>query len=259
MKTLTLSIVIPVFNESDQIEACLLSIEAQTEAPDEVIVVDNNCTDSSIEIAKKFSFVTIVNEAKQGIVYARNKGFDSAKSDIIGRIDADTVLPDDWVSTIKRFYSFEGNANKAWTSGGFAYNFRLRWFSSWMQDIFTFKYNKLIIGHYILWGSSMAMPAETWQKVKPYVCLRTDIHEDIDLSIHLHQLGVKIAYKPRMQVGINLKRVKTRRSELWPTLLLWPRTFKVHHKKQWLLGVAGACLLYVLSFPIVLVPSGRKP
>ena len=51
-KALTLSIVIPVFNEERYIKACLDSIAAQTVKLDEVIVVDNNSTDKTVLIAK---------------------------------------------------------------------------------------------------------------------------------------------------------------------------------------------------------------
>ena len=59
-KALTLSIVIPVYNEQDQIKGCLDAIKNQTIAPQEVIVVDNNSNDNSIAIAKKYAFVRII-------------------------------------------------------------------------------------------------------------------------------------------------------------------------------------------------------
>lgn len=49
---LTLTLVIPVFNEEHQIKGCLDAVASQTVMPDEVIVVDNNCTDRTIEIAQ---------------------------------------------------------------------------------------------------------------------------------------------------------------------------------------------------------------
>src|SRR6266446_10756886 len=100
-KSLTLTIVIPVFNEQDHLAACLRAIGVQTIRPDEVIVVDNNSTDDSAEIAQQFPFVRLVREKQQGVLFAKNKGFKSAKSDIIGRIDADTILPQRWVQHVK--------------------------------------------------------------------------------------------------------------------------------------------------------------
>jgi glycosyltransferase involved in cell wall biosynthesis len=96
-KTLTLSIVIPVYNEQCHLKACLDAIANQTESPDEVIVVDNNSTDRTLAIAESYPFVKILKEKKQGVLAVRTKGFNSARSSIIGRIDADTVLPPGWV------------------------------------------------------------------------------------------------------------------------------------------------------------------
>src|SRR5581483_7315847 len=101
-KTLTLTIVIPVFNEEDHIAACLSAIAAQTAAPDEVIVVDNNSSDKTPQIAASYPFVRLIKARKQGVLFARNKGFDAAKSDIIGRIDADSLLPSRWVEIVKQ-------------------------------------------------------------------------------------------------------------------------------------------------------------
>ncbi len=97
---LSLTIVIPVFNEEHHIKACLESIACQTIAPTEVIVVDNNCTDRTIEIAEKFNFVRVVSEKQQGRGYARTTGFNAVKTDIIGRIDADSRLDSTWVEEV---------------------------------------------------------------------------------------------------------------------------------------------------------------
>ena len=48
------SVVIPVYNEEKYIKNCLESLMKQEEKPDEIIVVDNNCTDETINIVKKY-------------------------------------------------------------------------------------------------------------------------------------------------------------------------------------------------------------
>ncbi|HET8709171.1 MAG TPA: glycosyltransferase family 2 protein, partial [Candidatus Saccharimonadales bacterium] len=94
------SIVIPVYNEADQLAACLEAIAAQTVQPLEVIIVDNNSNDDTVAVAALFTFVRILHEPRQGVVYARNRGFDAARGDIIGRIDADSRLSPDWVANV---------------------------------------------------------------------------------------------------------------------------------------------------------------
>jgi glycosyltransferase involved in cell wall biosynthesis len=87
-----ISIVIPVYNEAERIAACLESIAAQTVTPLEVIVVDNNSTDATVSIARSFPFVRVITAKCQGVIHARNRGFNAARGEIIGRIDADTRL-----------------------------------------------------------------------------------------------------------------------------------------------------------------------
>src|SRR5579864_186510 len=100
-KTLTLTIVIPAYNEQSYLAACLDSIAEQTVLPHEVFVVDNNSTDGTLKVAKDYSFVKILREPKQGVFFAARRGFNAARSDIIGRIDADTILPPNWVETVQ--------------------------------------------------------------------------------------------------------------------------------------------------------------
>src|SRR5437868_5512986 len=105
---MNVSIVIPVYNEADRLADCLEAIARQTVRPLEVIVVDNNSTDNTLEVAERYSFVTLLNEPKQGVVHARNTGFNAVTADIIGRIDADTILPADWVAQIEKIMLNKG-------------------------------------------------------------------------------------------------------------------------------------------------------
>lgn len=240
----SLSIIIPAYNEERHIVACLDAIAVQTEMPDEVIVVDNNSVDKTVEIARRYPFVTVVPEPRQGRVYARDKGFDAAKSEIIGRIDADTILPVHWVKYLKDFYADEAHAAVAWTGGGYFYNLHFARTAGWAMGQVAYRMNRFIMGHYILWGSNMAIPRAVWQTVKPLVCHRNDIHEDLDLAIHVHRSGYTITYHEGEKVGVEMRRVFVDRHELWENLQWWPRTLKVHHNKMWIAGSIGAVCLF---------------
>jgi glycosyltransferase involved in cell wall biosynthesis len=220
--------------------------------PDEVIVVDNNSTDNTVKIAKKYKFVKVIPEKNQGIVYARDKGFNSARSEIIARIDADTILPNNWVAVIKEFYSDPKNHNDAWTSSGYFYNVRFSKFSGWVQNQITFRFNRFLLGHYVLWGSTMAINQAQWRTVKKLTCNRNDIHEDLDLAIHLHDEGVNINYDTSINVAVFMRRVLNDRNKLWKYLMLWPATLRVHHMRKWVLSWVGALLLF-MGAPLVIV------
>jgi len=58
-----ISVIIPVFNEEKFLPRCLESLKNQKFKDFEIIVVDNNSTDKTAEIAKKFN-VILVSEKK---------------------------------------------------------------------------------------------------------------------------------------------------------------------------------------------------
>lgn len=203
-KALTLSIVIPVYNEEGQIENCLQSIAGQTVRAFEVIVVDNNSSDKTVDLVEQYPFVRLLHEKRQGIVFARNAGFDDAKGDIIGRIDADTVLPPIWVETILN--EAERSANKdAFTGPCY---FRSSFGKSglfWLHRVVYFFVTKALLGHYPLFGSNMFFFRESWIAVRDQTCRRTDVHEDMDLAVHITEQGGKIIFLPNLLASISLR------------------------------------------------------
>lgn len=95
------SIIVPAYNEEKCLANCLKSIFKQNFPKDqyEVIVVNNASTDKTYEIANKFP-VKIINEPKKGIIFAKQAGCLKAKGDIIAITDADTQVPQFWLSHI---------------------------------------------------------------------------------------------------------------------------------------------------------------
>lgn len=250
----TLSIVIPIRNEEDHLAACLDAIAAQTEMPDEVIVVDNNSTDHSVEIARRYPFVGVVKESKQGIAHARNAGFNAVTSDIIGRIDADSRLPRDWVRAMRRF--LETHPDNLLTGGSYFYDLKLPRLFGFLQGQVAFRANRFIMGHYIAWGSNMAFRRELWLAVRDELHNDPDIHEDMDLSMHLHNAGYQITYHAGLKVGVDSRlfspKRDTRRKHL-AYLKMWPRTLYKHRLKRAWLGWVGVYIVYASYHPLFVV------
>lgn len=255
----------PAYNEERYLARCLDSVVAQTVQPFEVIVVDNASTDATSEIARRYPTVKLLHEATRGRVFARNLGFDAATGDVIARIDADAVLPPDWTAQVSTYFQKTGAMETAWTGGAYFYNVRFPHIVSALYDFLVFHFNHLLIGHPTLWGSNMALPKIVWQAVAPEVCLRNDIHEDLDLAIHLHRQGRKIVYEKHVKTNVQLRRVRSNRHELWDYLQMWPRTLRIHGIKTWpICWFFGAFLLY-LGTPLLTLAErvarlfGRKP
>jgi glycosyltransferase involved in cell wall biosynthesis len=97
-----ISVIIPVYNAGNYLASSLESLTEQDYPAEkyEVIVIDNNSTDASLEIAGRFSRVRLLKESKQGAYAARNAGIAAASGDIIAFTDPDCVCGRRWLFSI---------------------------------------------------------------------------------------------------------------------------------------------------------------
>lgn len=255
---LRISLVIPAYNEESHLEECLRSALAQEVPFAEIIVVDNASTDRTVAVAEQFPGVRVVREAKRGIVYARNTGFEAACGDIIARIDADTVLPADWAAHIGEFYANEKHASTAWTGGGTFTDVPFTSLVSATYDMYAFHANRLLIGFPTLWGSNMALRATAWHSIRRKTCHVHGIHEDLDLAIHAHDAGLKIYFDKTMPVPASLRRAHAARPELWDYLQWWPQTLKHHGYKTWRICWTIGVLPLYLATPFLNIGGALK-
>jgi GT2 family glycosyltransferase len=93
MPDLLISVVIPVFNSANTLEATLLSIAAQSRKPDEVVIVDDGSRDNLQEVLarnkKGLPITLITNAQNRGIGFSLRAGVERSIGDLIFRIDAD--------------------------------------------------------------------------------------------------------------------------------------------------------------------------
>ncbi len=112
-KEMKLSVIIPAYNEEKFIERCLKSVFENIPEVTEVIVVDNNSTDKTSEIANKLSLqfpkIKVIKETNKGTNKARQRGFEEAKGELLVFIDADTSVPAGWYNKIVKNFSEDKN------------------------------------------------------------------------------------------------------------------------------------------------------
>jgi len=205
LKRATVSIVIPVYNEEAYLAACLDAIAAQTVRPLEVIVVDNNSTDRSVAIARRYPFVRVVRESRQGVVLARNAGFNAARGDIIARIDADTHLQRDWVAQLGVLVQ-EYPAARAFVGACTYRDVPMAELVTKAQAWLYHGLQKRIAGTQILWGSNMAIRQTDWRHVADECGTRLDIDEDIDLSLRLMKQQKQIIRVTSLRATVSMLR-----------------------------------------------------
>ena len=83
------SVVIPTLNEAGNILEAVTKIEKGLAYPKEIIVVDGNSTDGTIEIVKDTSFCKLIIEPRRGYGVALKTGMKNAKGNIIVMVDGD--------------------------------------------------------------------------------------------------------------------------------------------------------------------------
>ena len=177
-----ISIVIPAYNEGKSIHIPLESLKEQDyQGKFEVIVVDNNSTDNTAKVAKRYGAKVIV-EPEKGAAHARQAGFMASSGEIIATTDSDTILPEDWLSRIA--YEFQKHPEAVVISGLFNFYDGTRALNFWNR---TINYPMFVIfGWYS--GANMAVKRDAFNKVGGF---RTffPLAEDSDLGVRLRKFG----------------------------------------------------------------------
>jgi len=90
-----ISVILPFYNTERTLKYSVKSILNQNFTDFELLLINNNSTDKSFEIAEKLeksdNRIKLLQEKKQGVVFASQKGFDCVTSDFVARADADDV------------------------------------------------------------------------------------------------------------------------------------------------------------------------
>lgn len=95
------SIIIPTYNRKNLVIRCLKSIFAQDFPKEkyEIIVIDNNSTDGTVEALKNYPIKLLVGK-KRGGDAARNKGIKKASGKWLAFIDSDCTTGKNWLSEL---------------------------------------------------------------------------------------------------------------------------------------------------------------
>lgn len=190
-QALSVSIIIPVFNEEDHIGRCLDAIKRQSVKPLEIIVVDNNCTDNTIAIARKYPLVRVVKEPVQGRTVSRARGFNSAKGDILGRIDADSILMPDWVKRVRADFQ-DSSVGGVTGLGSSRVVLGLSLHSTLWSRVYFITIQSLH-GIVSTWGANMAVRKSAWRDIKDDMAPNgLLVHEDQDVAYQLIGHGHKV-------------------------------------------------------------------
>ncbi|MFC1680524.1 glycosyltransferase family 2 protein [Pseudomonadota bacterium] len=89
--TMTVSVVIPVYNGAQYLAEALDSVVAQTVSPQRIILVDDGSSDDSRTIAQRCPQVQLIETSHQGVADARNTGIEASDTTLIAFLDQDDI------------------------------------------------------------------------------------------------------------------------------------------------------------------------
>lgn len=199
-----ISVIIPAHNEEKCLASCLGGILKQTtKTPYEVIVVDNNSTDRTQEIAKKYP-VRVIFEKRPGGSAARNAGAKVARGKLLVFLDADTRSPPTYLSQIENFFQKHPTLD---VLAGPPVVIDAGPITKWFTDTFNyftwyFRATKLVSGVQAFWSGNFAIKKRVFEESGGFDQKLTSVimAEDIEFSVRLGKYGYKIYFDPTLKV-----------------------------------------------------------
>lgn len=219
VNTIQISVAICSYNRARFILQALDSLFSQDFPIDafEVIVVDNNSTDNTLEVLAEyqaqhpsypFRFVT---EPTQGVAHTRNRGAKEARGAIIAYLDDDSIAQPGWLKTTVDYFA---SHPEVYSTGGKITPYFLTEIPDWYSKYFfglvgNFDQGpriKQLTGQRYPCGANMAFRREVFDEIGYF---NTDLgrsgkgllaNEEKDIYLRILAAGKKVYYLPEVQV-----------------------------------------------------------
>ena len=199
------SVILPFFNAEKTISRAIKSIAEQSFSEFELILIDNNSTDKSLNIAKEWSKkdsrVVVTSEEKQGVVFASNKGFEIAQGIYVARMDADDFAFKTRIEKQAKF--LDDNPEYGAVAGLVEYvphceqTAGFKRYVDWSNTIVT--YNEIKKEQFV--EMPLVNPTAMWRRIvsKEFGMYRHgDFPEDYEMWLRWLSKGIKIAKIPEI-------------------------------------------------------------
>jgi len=102
-----ISVIIPLYNKEQFIEATLLSVLNQTFSDYEIIIINDGSTDKSVEVVNSFddNRIILYTTKNKGVSHARNFAISKANSDLIALLDGDDQWEPNHLENLYKLYT----------------------------------------------------------------------------------------------------------------------------------------------------------
>lgn len=205
MKDITISVVIPTYNEEKCIENCLNSVLSGSAAPLEIIVADGGSTDNTVKIARNMG-VTVIENPHKHAAGGRNEGIKAAKGNVIAFIDADCIADKHWLEEIKNTFENEDidGLGTYIEPAEFENKYERFWGIFSLKMIMTYGTEPYYVSQKTLNDAfitaSCAYTKELLKKLNGFDNWFANNAEDIDICWRALEAGAQLKYEPKAKI-----------------------------------------------------------
>jgi len=193
------SLYIPCFNAERHIEVCIKSVLSQTYPIDEILIIDDGCTDKTIEKALKYNVKILKNKENKGLAFSRNKGILKAKNEFVISIDADVVLDKKWLENLMKDFTSDKIDGAC---GNLEEYYKKKTADFWRLTHMKQNWGKKrLINPKFLFGSNCIFRKCAVKKIGLYNMKYKTNYEDVDISNRLNARGYKLIYEPNAKAN----------------------------------------------------------
>lgn len=187
---LNISVIIPAFNEADNIQNTLTAIMSSGDF--EIIVVDNGSNDNTAELAR-LSGAKVISFPEGTIAAVRNRGVEESNGEILVFLDADVVVTQSWKDQIVEVIEFLTKSPMTVTGSRVLTNNSDNWINRyWYSQLTSYDAPYINSGHLIT-------TRELFNLVKGFTDT-LETAEDYDFCQKVSRVGGVIFNNPELKV-----------------------------------------------------------
>lgn len=199
--TSRISVIIPHLNQADALEACLLSLDAQTlgRSQFEVLVVDNGSLALPTDVVARHPGTRLLQESRPGPGPARNTGVAAAAGEILAFVDSDCRAHPEWLKSALAALSASppgtvlGGDVRIWHGEGSDLTAVAAY-----ESVFAYRFKLYIERHGYSGTGNLVMFRREFDAVGPFAGI--EVAEDMEWGQRARAAGLRFRYVPEMLV-----------------------------------------------------------